>query len=318
MVRKNKWLEGAMPAEPATAAASVALSARLELLWQSVPPAALHSEQDVEHVHQLRVATRRAMAALEIFGEFVPRRRDKWFRKQLKRIRRAAGDARDLDVLAARVRTAMSAENKPCVSPLLLRKLAVERHVAQAPILQIYRRLEKKRWLRRVAKLLDRVAWRPQTSHSNGAGEPTFAAFACRRLRYQVDQFFQSTARDLSDLEALHCFRIEGKRLRYTLELFAGACGQAVRDELYPAVEELQERLGAVNDHANAAQRFDAWMSRSADAAMLAALRCWRDDERRSLHAAHERFLEWWTPARVAELRDRFDQVLAAPALHGD
>jgi CHAD domain-containing protein len=318
MARKNKWLEGVKPAEPASAAATIALRTRLELLWELLPPAALESHKDIEHVHQLRVATRRAMAALEIFGEFVPHRRAKWFRKQLKRVRRSAGDARDLDVLIARVRAAASNGNGPCVSPLLLRRLDVERHVVQAPIVRIYRRLQKKHWPRRLARLLDRVGWRPENAASNGSGEPTFSAFACRRLRTEAGQFFASATGDFSDLDELHRFRIEGKRLRYTLELFAGACGDALRDEIYPAIEELQERLGRVNDHLNAARRFDAWTQSCDEPELQAALGCWRDEERKALHAAREQFSQWWTADGMTALRDRFDQALAVPALRAD
>jgi CHAD domain-containing protein len=120
----------------------------------------------------------------------------------------------------------------------------------------------------------------------------------------------------LSNLEELHRFRIEGKRLRYALELFAGPLGDAVRDDLYPAVEELQEQLGAVNDHANAARRFEAWISDSSGDSLLAALRCWRDEECKLLRDAHQRFLQEWTAERVVALRDRFERVLVPSKLH--
>jgi CHAD domain-containing protein len=42
--------------------------------------------------------------------------------------------------------------------------------------------------------------------------------------------------------------RIAGKRLRYAMEVFAYCFGPKFRDELYPAIEEMQEILGTAND----------------------------------------------------------------------
>jgi len=53
---------------------------------------------EVEHVHDMRVATRRLRAALEVFEECFPRKR---YRKALKRVKALAdalGERRDLDV----------------------------------------------------------------------------------------------------------------------------------------------------------------------------------------------------------------------------
>ena len=73
--------------------------------------------------------------------------------------------------------------------------------------------------------------------------------------------FFAAADGDLSDVKALHSFRIAGKRLRYAMELFAAAFPPAFREELYPLVEELQEKLGEINDHAAAAARLEEWQA---------------------------------------------------------
>src|SRR5262249_41087486 len=66
--------------------------------------AAYHADEDVEHVHQLRVASRRADAALKLFRAYLPRGTYRKARARLRAIRRAAGDARDWDVFHADVR----------------------------------------------------------------------------------------------------------------------------------------------------------------------------------------------------------------------
>ena len=62
-------------------------------------------------------------------------------------------------------------------------------------------------------------------------------------------------------MRRLHAFRIEGKQLRYAMEIFAGAFPPAFRGELYPLVEQLQERLGKINDHATAWVLFVGWLT---------------------------------------------------------
>src|SRR5262249_22855308 len=57
--------------------------------------------RDIEHVHRLRVATRRAGAALRIFESCLPDKTFRRVRKQLRAMRRAAGEARDWDVFIA-------------------------------------------------------------------------------------------------------------------------------------------------------------------------------------------------------------------------
>ena len=46
----------------------------------------------MEKVHQLRVATRRAIAALKLYRDWLPQDEARWLSKRLKKIRRAAGD----------------------------------------------------------------------------------------------------------------------------------------------------------------------------------------------------------------------------------
>ena len=102
MARKSKWVEVKSPQEPVADVAGRALRDRLQLVWRYLHRASQGASTDTENVHQLRVSTRRTVAAIEIFANLLPRRRKHWMAKQVKRIRRAAGTARDLDVMLAR------------------------------------------------------------------------------------------------------------------------------------------------------------------------------------------------------------------------
>ena len=64
-LRPNKWLDGVDPDAPVHHAAVAAVARRWSAVAGYLPLAALHGNDDVEYVHQLRVSTRRADAALE-------------------------------------------------------------------------------------------------------------------------------------------------------------------------------------------------------------------------------------------------------------
>ena len=54
--------------------------------------------EEVEHVHDMRVATRRLRAALEVFEECFPRKRHRKALKRVKALADALGERRDADV----------------------------------------------------------------------------------------------------------------------------------------------------------------------------------------------------------------------------
>ena len=79
--------------EPVSRLAERTVEQRLERVVRLFPKAAKHPERDVEYVHGLRVAIRRATAALQMFSSCLPPSEHADVRSQLRRIRRAAGPA---------------------------------------------------------------------------------------------------------------------------------------------------------------------------------------------------------------------------------
>ncbi len=63
----GKWLLGLRDDMPVVAAVRHVLMARLSPVREHLTSAVFQADEDPEHVHQLRVATRRAGAALRIF-----------------------------------------------------------------------------------------------------------------------------------------------------------------------------------------------------------------------------------------------------------
>lgn len=91
-----------------------------------------------ERVHDLRVAIRRLQAALGAFDEFLPKRRTRLVRKQLRGLLRAAGAVRDRDIAIELLSATGAAEEDT-----LLAQLLAERQQAAADLTGELRILEK-------------------------------------------------------------------------------------------------------------------------------------------------------------------------------
>ena len=70
----GKWIAGLTAEMPVADAARVAFAARFAVVTHYLPLAVDKPYQDIEHVHQLRVGTRRAGAALSAFADCVAKK----------------------------------------------------------------------------------------------------------------------------------------------------------------------------------------------------------------------------------------------------
>jgi len=280
--------------------AATTLRRRFDAVWAELR-AACEMPDHPEHVHQLRVATRRTLAAFDAFHAVIPARRRAWFEKRLRRLRRVAGEARDLDVLTDRL-----ANHAVRARQQLIAMLCKQRHTSRAPIRAQLEDLVDADWCSRVDRLLNDVHDRRRR-----AG---FRTYARRHFKPMIAAFFAKADRKVRDDDAIHALRIEGKKLRYALEIFAPALPACARARCQESLERLQKTLGDFTDHAAAADRFGRW-ARSADAGpnrdLLVSL-C--DNERRQADVARKAFSKWWNPSRRRSLRRRFTRTMRRSA----
>ena len=303
MAQQGKWLKGAQPTAPVSSAAERAVESRLATVEKLLRLAA-HRDASNTAVHQLRVATRRAGATLKAYDSLLPPRRARWMRRQLRRVRRAAGETREYDVLLAWLESRLAASADPAWSKLVAR-VETLRHAAHGPLVKIQSRLAHKHLSRRVRQLVARVAWR-----AADAPEPTHQAYARERLQSVAASFFAAASGALESIEQLHDFRLHGKQFRYAIEIFAEPLGPALRAEVYPLVEQLQERLGAINDHAQSIERYASWRATWQDPELEVLLGSLETDARQALSASAREFGAWWTPERRDDLQQRFEHAL--------
>jgi CHAD domain-containing protein len=296
MIRKSKWVEGARPEMPVSAAARQVLSDRLHLCWYYLPLASESYTDDVEYVHQLRVSTRRAVAAVEIFSQVLPERRGRKMLRWLKKARRAAGPARDDDVLAAQLNKLAKKKESRSTIQGLLEQVEAHRAKSQAAIDAFYEHSLKKDAPARIEKILDRIKWRSEGS------EPSFRAAGDTYLQASLAEFKAVAAGDLRNAEPLHALRIAGKQLRYAMEVFHEAYPPKFRSEIYPLVEQLQDALGVANDHATASERFVNWHDAAEDKSTSKFLRALANRHREEFDECRAGFLAWWNGGGEKEL----------------
>ncbi|MBN1305031.1 MAG: CHAD domain-containing protein [Anaerolineales bacterium] len=203
---------------------------------------------DIEAVHDMRVATRRMRAAFDLF-EGVFRKKD--IRAHLKGLRTAGkmlGAVRDLEVML---------DN----AGRYLRELPEDSREGAAPLLEFWRR----RWAAARQRLLEYLddesfevfkAGFDQFLAQEGAGarkpdaHSPFRVCECAPVwlyqRYADARTFGPGLESLS-LEELHDLRLRFKRLRYAVEFFADVLGETSKD-LVTGLKKVQDHLGELND----------------------------------------------------------------------
>lgn len=211
---------------------------------------------DIEELHDMRVATRRMRAAVSVFGDHLDPDQIGRFLKGLKGTGRTLGAVRDMDVFGEKMQAYLDSlpeDHEHDLDPLLAAWEA-ERERARKRLLKY---LDSKRYARFKKKF-------GQFLQTPGAGAlPAFTENGDpipHRLRHvapvaiyerlaEVRAYDEWVRGPDVPLERLHQLRIAIKRLRYTLEFFAEALGPdaaAVIDEC----KALQDHLGDLQDAA--------------------------------------------------------------------
>jgi len=292
---ESKWIEGLSPGMPLAESARLVLSARLEAVLHFLPLAAESAARDVEYVHHLRVATRRATAALRLFGECLPDKPSGRLKQSLRNVRRAAGEARDWDVLILQLQISpiLRAVSARPAFDFLVGVSAMHRQEAQTLLVSTAER-EEKRLRDERQDLLDTGSSEANDSYG------TLSRAAGLKVAALIRDVEAAASAGPNAYTELHQLRILGKKLRYSMETFGDCFSAPFREELYPAVEEMQETLGHITDAHVAAERFvqlrdhmkafhaKQWPRYRKPVEQLVR------DQRRIIPRERKRFQTWW------------------------
>jgi CHAD domain-containing protein len=198
-------------------------------------------------VHQMRVATRRARSALQAFGTIIDRETTRPLCAELKWLATTLGQARDTEVLQARL-TADLAAIPPTlvVGPVQARITAhFTAQLTQARQTALDA-LDGQRYLRLLGNLDALLADPPLTPLAKREAGKALAKpvrQAARRLQRALDAIPGAQDRDT----AIHEARKATKRARYAAEAAVPALGGTARRQATQA-KELQQLLGDHHD----------------------------------------------------------------------
>lgn len=204
--------------------------------------------QDIEIVHQSRVALRRLRAAMSFFAPIAEGQRYETLRHELGWMSDHLGAARDLDVWLETVFRPKAAE--PNVHPgfaFLSHSIEALRQKAYA---QLVEALTSERWRK---TLLECAIFLHIEDWTLGDRAMPIEDFLDKRLSKRVKKFIEA-GENLAELDdaAQHHLRISAKKLRYTTEFFGSlAEGSKARNHfnrLAGACEHMQSALGEIHD----------------------------------------------------------------------
>ena len=206
----------------------------------------LLAHDEVDALHQARVALRRLRAALSLFRWTVRGAEYQYLREEMRWFAGQFGEARNADVLMARFDTAGKETPK---------ELVHSRDAAYAQVGGALRSDRARQLMLRFALWLETGAWR-----FRGRGAQPARQLATE----QLERRWRKVARRGADLvrmseEERHQLRIDVKKLRYAAEflssLYRGKAVATRRDAFVAALKTLQERLGELNDAWTAQQQ---------------------------------------------------------------
>jgi CHAD domain-containing protein len=219
--------------------------------WYLHEPGARLGDQPDE-LHDLRVAGRRLDAILSQFRSCLPESFLR-IRPTLKKILRALGDVRDMDVALIELERfghLLPQSDQESIEPLK-QYLVSERDKARTRMLSVLDSVSAQNNVQKLTSLLSAPAasWRRSSRELalNVASEMI-------RLRYRkVRKLAELLTRD-SSVEAYHEVRSRLKKLRFTLEALSAMYGKPA-EEMLRALRRWQDSLGVQQDAAVANRR---------------------------------------------------------------
>ncbi|MBA2339760.1 MAG: CHAD domain-containing protein [Pyrinomonadaceae bacterium] len=211
---------------------------------------------DIEGVHNMRVASRRLRSALADFASYFRRRELNSSRKKLKTLASALGEVRDADVAIQALDKLASRADADVAEGVgrLIDERKREREDARAKLVKAIDRDDCQNLRAEFVMSLEKAIAKRNSvqendlrgAHTNGTSFHDAGRGLIEERYLQLRKLSASLFRP-HDSEALHDMRIEAKRLRYTLELFAAAWNDSLLS-FADEVSQMQTLLGELHD----------------------------------------------------------------------
>jgi CHAD domain-containing protein len=206
------------------------------------------ADTDTEFLHDLRVATRRARAALSETQGVLDRDATAALRKELKWLGQVTNPCRDLDVYLLELDD-FRKQLGSAASDLDPLQRMLERDRRDA-LRGVQRALRSARFSRLVDEWHDLVSSTPESAQEPPDSARSVHEVAGKRISEAYRKIVERGVKlgDDPPPEMLHRLRIDGKKLRYLLEFFASVYDAKIIGRLVKELKQLQDILGGYND----------------------------------------------------------------------
>ncbi|HMN95343.1 MAG TPA: CHAD domain-containing protein [Phycisphaerales bacterium] len=323
--REHASPDSAAPDVPDAESVRFAAGALLDRLGELATQASrLGSEDDVDPVHRTRVACRRLRASMRLFDGCVESGLIRRWDRRIRRLARALGRARDLDVQSGFVDgfiQSIEVRNRPGLERLRLR-LVQRRERASRRALGKAKRFRRRGIIESIEqrlRALQAKARIDRTAESGARGPRWLLAVSSERIMQLVEAMLvhEPFLPDPDRVEDLHAMRIAAKHLRYALEAIAPLHEVEAEGDEAPLDPRIDRALGI----ARSAQRVlgeihdcDLWIEflprflrgeRRRTRRFYGHVRGFRriargidsllEDRRRARSALHAEFIEEWS-----------------------
>jgi CHAD domain-containing protein len=206
--------------------------------------------EDIEELHDMRVATRRMRSAFDIFGPAFSPKISNHYQKGLRSVGRALGLVRDMDVILEKgnkYKDKINEEARPGMDPLLIawkqtidtERVKLIKHLQS----EAYRKFKQD-----FNQLLQIPMGGKELSNSENEGISQIRDIVPILVysRYAAVRGYESILPTAS-INQLHALRIEFKRFRYTLEYFKEILDVSVTKTINE-IKQYQDHLGELHD----------------------------------------------------------------------
>ncbi len=207
---------------------------------------------DVEGIHQMRVALRRLRSCLNLYKPLIPNQAHTKVRREIKWMANVLGVARDWDVFNETLQQVQGYMQKDKMWSELLSNVAEQRATAYVAVRETLQHPRYSRMLLMLGKWLVKRSWRlhlPSKSLRSLEQPAVTMASTIQDKHYQEICQDGEKLREL-DPEARHQLRISVKKLAYGVRFFAELYqkNELTARLFAKSLSQLQEGLGILND----------------------------------------------------------------------
>ena len=221
--------------------------------------------EDIESVHQMRVAIRRMRSLFKLIGDYYKPKVVAKYSRELRDIARALGRIRDADVLILDLEDFRADQDKDSqkVVDSIIKKLDKRRRKDRVKLNEMF---DSKSY----QKFVDR--FKTFTEKSGKGSLPIKSKQSPHQVRHLLPILMYETLANVraydtvlegAEDEVLHELRVEFKQLRYAVEFFSPVLGTSAKNFI-SEVKNMQDVLGRLNDiavftdHVNGIKRLNA------------------------------------------------------------